>query len=264
MENSLKIFSNNEFGKIRVAMTNNEPYFNLKDVCRILGIINTNDAKSRLLTKGVVTTDTLTKGGKQKMLYINEPNLYKLIFQSRKPNAEKFTNWVTSEVLPTIRKYGMYAKDELLDDPELLSAVIEKLKEEKNKRIQLQFENNSLKDTNKQLEKDNKQLTDKTREQEPLVELSKTLLKATNAIRFGEMAKMLKTNGVNIGRNRLTRFLKKQKILTENLTPYQQYMDKEYFYVYQTIIGGKTVVGTHINPQGQLFIVKLIMEKYNK
>lgn len=106
----LQIFSNSEFGEIRTITKDNEPMFCLADVCRILEIKNVSDCKSRLRQKGVVTTDTLTNGGKQKMVFIDESNLYKTIFQSRKDSAERFTDWVTSEVLPSIRKTGSYNK----------------------------------------------------------------------------------------------------------------------------------------------------------
>ncbi len=105
----LQIFSNSEFGEIRTITKDNEPMFCLADVCRILEIKNVSDCKSRLRQKGVVTTDTLTNGGKQKMVFIDESNLYKTIFQSRKDSAERFTDWVTSEVLPSIRKTGSYS-----------------------------------------------------------------------------------------------------------------------------------------------------------
>nr|DAR73217.1 MAG TPA: hypothetical protein [Caudoviricetes sp.] len=109
--NNLQTFNfNNQ--PVRTIQLNNQPYFNLKDVCEVLDIKNHKDVVSRLNPKGVDTTDTLTNGGMQKMTYINESNLYKTIFQSRKEEAEQFTEWVTSEVLPAIRKNGAYLTDE--------------------------------------------------------------------------------------------------------------------------------------------------------
>jgi prophage antirepressor-like protein len=108
--NDLQIFNNEEFGEVRTAAVNDEPMFCLADICRVLEIKNVSDCKSRLRQKGIVTTDTLTNGGKQKMIFIDESNLYKTIFQSRKESAERFTEWVTSEVLPSIRKTGSYSK----------------------------------------------------------------------------------------------------------------------------------------------------------
>lgn len=106
--NELQIFNSNEFGEIRTVVENGEPMFCLVDVCRALDLKNPRDVKTRLNEKGVVTADTLTKGGMQKLLYISEANLYKTIFQSRKESAERFTDWVTGEVLPALRKNGSY------------------------------------------------------------------------------------------------------------------------------------------------------------
>lgn len=105
----LKIFENNEFGEVRTTVIDDEPYFSLNDVCRILEIKNPRDAKSRLNLDGVGTTDGVDSLGRRTdVTMINESNLYKLIFQSRKPEAERFADWVTSEVLPAIRKDGGY------------------------------------------------------------------------------------------------------------------------------------------------------------
>lgn len=106
----LQIFSNSEFGEIRTITKDNEPMFCLADVCKALEISNVGNVKQRLSEKGIHTADTLTKGGMQKMTFISEANLYKTIFQSRKESAERFTDWVTSEVLPSIRKTGSYSK----------------------------------------------------------------------------------------------------------------------------------------------------------
>ena len=107
---NLQIFNSEEFGEIRTVTKDGEPMFCLSDVCRVLEIKNVSDCKNRLMSKGVVITDTLTNGGNQKMTFINEANLYKVIFQSRKPSAERFTDWVTEDVLPQIRKTGSYNK----------------------------------------------------------------------------------------------------------------------------------------------------------
>ncbi len=106
----LKVFENREFGEVRTVVVNDEPMFCLSDVCRALGIANVGNVKNRLSSKGICSMDTLTNGGTQTLLYINESNLYKTIFQSRKESAERFTEWVTSEVLPSIRKTGGYSK----------------------------------------------------------------------------------------------------------------------------------------------------------
>ncbi len=106
---NLQKFTNREFGTIRTMERDGEIWFVAKDVCDVLKISNYRDALLRLSKKqkGVATTDT--PGGRQKMNFINESGLYKLAFTSRKPEAEKFTEWVTSEVLPSIRKTGSYS-----------------------------------------------------------------------------------------------------------------------------------------------------------
>ena len=108
--NELKVFNNDEFGEIRTSSIDGEPVFCLSDVCKALGLTQASKVKERLNEKGVNTIPTLTNGGIQNLLYINESNLYKTIFQSRKESAERFTDWVTSEVLPSIRKTGSYQK----------------------------------------------------------------------------------------------------------------------------------------------------------
>lgn len=138
---SIKIFENAQFGQIRTAMSeNNEPMFCLADVCNALGINGgARNVKSRLNEKGVVIINTPTNGGIQSLNYINEPNLYKCIFQSRKAEAEAFQDWVTSEVLPSIRKTGGYivANDED-SEADIMAKALQIAKstlERKNQRI---------------------------------------------------------------------------------------------------------------------------------
>lgn len=136
--NELQIFNSPEFGDIRIAALENEPMFCLSDVCRALEIANVGNVKQRLSEKGIRTVDTLTKGGNQKLLYINEANLYKTIFQSRKESAQRFTDWVTDEVLPSIRKHGAYMTEQVIEkaltSPDFLIQLATQLKEEQEKR----------------------------------------------------------------------------------------------------------------------------------
>lgn len=109
--NSLQIFNSEEFGEIRTVTIDNEPWFVGKDVAVALGFTNSRDAIATHVfeeDKGVETIDTL--GGKQKMVIINESGLYALVFGSRLETAKRFKHWVTSEVLPAIRKTGSYQK----------------------------------------------------------------------------------------------------------------------------------------------------------
>lgn len=108
-DTNLQVFNSEEFGNVRTVIVNNDPMFCLIDVCRALEIGNVSQLKTRLNQGGVIINEVIDSlGRKQKATFINESNLYKTIFQSRKANAEKFTDWVTSEVLPTIRKTGNY------------------------------------------------------------------------------------------------------------------------------------------------------------
>ena len=138
--NNLQIFNSAEFGEIRTVVKDNEPMFCLSDVCRVLEIKNVSDCKSRLREKGVVTTDTLTNGGTQRMTFIDESNLYKVIFQSRKESAERFTDWVTSEVLPSIRSNGGYIANQENLTPEQIVAnaliVAQNIVTQKDKQIE--------------------------------------------------------------------------------------------------------------------------------
>lgn len=145
----LQIFRNEQFGEVRTAEVNQEIYFNLKDCCQVLEIKNHNDALKRLNKDGVVTTDlTDNLGRTQQANFINEANFYKLVFQSRKPEAEKFADWVTSEVLPTIRKHGAYMTDQTLEQaltsPDFLIQLANQLKQEKDRNLKLEAEKSIL------------------------------------------------------------------------------------------------------------------------
>lgn len=149
----VQIFKNKEFGEIRTTTVNGEPMFCLTDVCRALELTNPAMVKTRLNEKGINIIYTLTKGGNQKLLYIDEANLYKTIFQSRKESAERFTDWVTSEVLPSIRKHGMYATDNVIDNilnnPEFAIGLLTKLREESTARKEAERRNAILTHVNK-------------------------------------------------------------------------------------------------------------------
>ena len=137
--NELKIFKNNDFGEIRTVTINGEPHFIGKDVAEILGYIRPDHA----VNHHVDDEDKLmyqidTSGQNRQMLIINESGLYSLILSSKLPNSKKFKHWVTSEVLPKIRKYGMYAIDDLIANPDLGIAALNALKEEREKNKKLE------------------------------------------------------------------------------------------------------------------------------
>ena len=191
--NEIKIFDNPEFGKVRTMEINGEPYFVGREVAMILGYKNPLDALTKHVEeedKGVANCDTL--GGTQKMTVINESGLYSLILSSKLPKAKEFKRWVTSEVLPSIRKHGAYAVDELLNDPEFAIKTFTALKEERER---------------------SKRLSEQIEADKPKVIFADSVSAAKSSILIGDLAKLLKQNGVNIGQNRLFEWLRQKGYL---------------------------------------------------
>ena len=182
---SYKTFSNNEFGEIRVLEIEDEPWFVGKDVAIILGYKDTSDAIKKHVDeedKGV--GEIPTPGGKQNMKVINESGLYSLIIGSKLPNAKKFKRWVTSEVLPSIRKHGTYMTEDTIEkaltSPDFLIQLATKLKEEQEKSKQLEDK----------LEKNSKML--------------KQISASKNSLLVREVAKVLSNqHGIVIGEKKL-------------------------------------------------------------
>lgn len=138
MSNDIQIFNNPQFGSIRTAGTPEQPLFCLADVCKILGL-QASRVKDRL-EKGVISSNPLlTSGGIQQLNFVNEDGLYDVILDSRKPEAKAFRKWVTSVVLPTIRKHGAYmtndAIERALTEPDFLIQLATSIKEERSKRL---------------------------------------------------------------------------------------------------------------------------------
>lgn len=204
--NELQIFNNPEFGSVRTITKDNEPMFCLADVCKALDITNAGNVKQRLSEKGIHNADTPTKGGMQNMVFINESNLYKVIFQSRKPSAEKFTDWVTEEVIPSIRKNGGYIANQEQMTPEQIVA---------NALIVAQ---NIISQKDRQIE-----------EMKPKAEFFDAVADSKTAISMNEVAKVLNIKGY--GRNNLFEFLRENKVLDRWNVPYQKYVDNGWFRV---------------------------------
>lgn len=242
----LQIFKNNQFGEVRTKVINNEPYFSLNDVCRILEINNPSQAKTRLNKYGVISNEVIDSMGRtQQANFINESNLYKLIFQSRKTEAEKFADWVTSEVLPTIRKHGAYMSSEVIEktlsDPDYLIRLATNLKEEKAKRALAEA----------QIEKD-----------KPKVLFADSCEVAENSILIGEFAKRLKQNGFDIGQNKLFEWLRQHDYLCKNgerkNLPTQYSMERGLFEVKTRIVSNpngsvRTTSTTKVTGKGQIY-----------
>lgn len=145
--NEIKIFENEQFGKVRTLEIKNEPYFVGKDVADILGYSNPQKAiRDHVDDEDKLTEQIVLSGQNRQMYIINESGLYSLILASRKKEAKAFKRWVTHEVLPSIRKHGAYMTDEVLKEaltsPDFLIKLATELKEEREKRIALEIDNN--------------------------------------------------------------------------------------------------------------------------
>ena len=135
MAQRFEIFNKENLGSIRTAVVDGEPWFRLKDVCEILGLSNITEVKKRLNGKGLSSIEVLTNGGKQQALYIDEPNLYKAIMQSRKEEAEVFSDWIFYEVIPSIRKQGYYSNIPQINEKDVAMLSIIKAGSEEERSI---------------------------------------------------------------------------------------------------------------------------------
>ena len=251
--NELQIFNSEEFGEIRTITKDNEPMFCLADVCKALEISNVGNVKQRLSEKGIHTADTPTKGGLQKMIFINEANLYKTIFQSRKDSAERFTEWVTSEVLPSIRKNGGYiAGQETLSDEELLSKalmVAQRKIDEKNNIIAMQ--------------------DSRIQGMIPKEIFADAVSASHTSILVGDLAKLICQNGVQIGQKRLFEWLRENNFLIKSGAsrnmPKQRYVEQGLFEVKESNIQNpdgsvRITKTTKVTGKGQVYFVNKFLK----
>lgn len=202
MSQEIQIFENNEFGKIRTTGTPDNPLFCLADVCKILGLVTSQVMKR--LDDGVVTIHPISDslGRWQQANFVNEDGLYDVILDSRKPEAKKFRKWITSEVLPSIRKTGSYS----VNIPKTFAEAL---------RLAA--------DQQEQLEKQQKLIE----EQKPKAEFFDRVAGSKTAIEMKEVANIL--NFDKLGRNKLFQILRDKSILTKKNQPYQRFIDCGYF-----------------------------------
>lgn len=239
---------------VRTVIINNEPYFVGKDVAEILGYTNPRQALKNHVDeddKGVSKCDT--PGGKQDLVIINESGMYSLVLSSKLPQAKEFKRWVTSEVLPTIRKHGMFATDELLDNPDFAIATLQKLKEEREAKKQLEA----------QIEADR-----------PKVIFSDAVSASHTSILVGEFAKLMRQNGVNMGQNRMFVWLRENGYLinrkgSDKNMPTQKSMELGLFEIKETTInhsdGHISINKTpKITGKGQLYFADKLLSKDDK
>ena len=248
--NELKIFKNSEFGEIRTVEIGGEPWFLGKDMADILGYTNTAKAiRDHVDDEDKLTERIVLSGQSREMYIINESGLYSLILSSKLPNAKAFKRWVTSEVLPAIRKHGLYAKEELLDNPDIAIAAFKALKEEREARKALEAENERM---------------------QPLALFAKSVSASDASILIGDLAKLLKQNGYDTGQKRLFEELRQRSFLmktgsSKNL-PTQKAMELGLFEVKESTINNpdgsvRVTKTTKVTGKGQVYFVNLFLGK---
>ena len=234
--NELQIFNSEEFGEIRTITKDDEPMFCLSDVCKALELEQVSRVKARLKTDGVTTSKVIDRlGREQEATFINESNLYKTIFQSRKESAERFTEWVTSEVLPSIRKNGGYiAGQETLSDEELMAKA-------------LLVANNKIAERDKIIE----QKQARIEQMKPKEIFADAVAASHTSILVGDLAKLICQNGYQIGQKRLFDWLRANGYLIKSggsyNMPTQRYVEQGLFEIKESNL---------VNPDGSVRITK--------
>ena len=234
--NNLQVFNNPKFGEVRTVERDGEPWFVGKDVAAALGYEKPTDAARKhvdLEDRGVSKIET--PYGTQEMTVINESGLYSLVLSSKLPTAKAFKRWITSEVIPSIRKHGAYITPDTLEqmiaDPDTTIRLLTTLKEERQKRIQLESE---------------------AKANRPKVLFADAVATAHNSILIGELAKLIKQNGVDMGQNRLFEWMRKNSYLiarkgTDYNMPTQRSMELGLMEIKETTI---------TNPDGSIRVNK--------
>lgn len=228
MKTNRPIFRHPEFGAVRVLIKDGEFWFVAVDVCNILGLTNATEALRNLDEDEKLTSVILRAGQNRTVNLINESGLYALILRSRKPEAKSFRKWVTSEVLPSIRKHGAYLTpektEELITNPDLIIEIAQALKTERAKIVEMQ----------------------------PKVEFAERIANYSDKVfDIGETAKILK---LSYGRNTLFQHLREMDILMKYKNePYQKYIDSGYFKLdaVEISIGGLMVYESKIYITGK-------------
>ena len=283
--NPFEIFNYKNLGSVRVQLDQNgNPWFCLNDICDVLKLSNSRMLASRLNQKGVSLSYTLTNGGTQEMTFIDEGNLYMAIGRSRKPEAQGFIDWVFREVVPAIRKTGMYMTDDVFDyvnkNPENLANLLENYAKAVRENGRLKEENTNLLDSfNEEREvannyqRESEDLEDELYYSEQYIEYLENTLNTyasdcINTYSMGDFAKMsnfVDNNGELIGRNRLLEILRKEKYLMSGVynknKPYQKYISNGYFkaFVKKSNIGNIVII--RITEKGKNNILKELQFK---
>ena len=252
--NDLQIFKNTEFGEIRTMTIDNEPWFVGKDVASVLGYTDTFGAiKKHVDEEDKQNCQNNSFETPRGMIIINESGLYSLILSSKLPKAKEFKRWVTSEVLPAIRKHGAYMTEQTLEQaltsPDFLIKLATELKTERAKRAELEAENADMK---------------------PHAILGKAITTANTSILIGDFAKILRQNGVNIGAKRLFQWLREHGYLIRRKgsdwnMPTQKSMELKLFEIKESVHidgNGCNIISRtpKITGRGQSYFVNKFLE----
>lgn len=246
---NLMIFNNQEFGQIRVLDQNGESLFVGKDIAEILGYKDTSDALKRHVDSEDKLTRCFTDSGQsRKMIVINESGLYSLILSSKLPNSKKFKRWVTSEVLPQIRKTGGYIPiEESLSDAEIMARA-------------LMVAQNTLKKKDEILKAKEIELSEKNK-------FINQIAISKNSLKVAEVAQIASKNGIKIGQNRLWAKLREWGLIKESskYDPKQRYIDCGYFEIVEgakeTYKGVFTYKTTKVTGKGQVYIIDKLLKE---
>lgn len=251
--NELMIFNNPEFGTVRTVEINGEPWLVGKDVAQALGYQNPSKALAdHVDDEDKLNNETLLSLGQRGGWLINESGLYSLVLSSKLPGAKKFRRWVTAEVLPSIRQHGTYmtpdAIERVLNDPDTAIKMLQQIKE-KRERI--------------------KALEEQAEENRPKVLFADSVTASKSSILVGEMAKLLKQNGIETGQNRLFETLREKGFLIKRQgndynMPTQKSMELGLFEIKETVINhadGHTSVNKtpKVTGKGQQYFVNMFL-----
>ena len=247
--NNITTFNNPAFGSVRAVSVNDEPYFVGKDVAEILGYERPTDAVRKRVDpddRGVAKMET--PSGVQEMTIINESGLYSLILSSKLPKAKEFKRWVTAEVLPAIRKTGGYVND----TAQFVESYFGQLEPSQKHALTMMFD-------------ESKRMSAQLKEQAPKVLFANAVETAHNSILIGDLAKIIRQNGVDIGQKRLFEWLRQNGYLikdgqSKNM-PTQKAMEMSLFEVKESTINNpdgsvRITRTTKVTGKGQTYFVK--------
>lgn len=253
MNHNIQMFHNDDFGDIRTMLLDGEPWFVGKDVAVTLGYAKPQNAIAIHVDDEDKTSALIQGTGsnyKSKTVLINESGVYSLILSSKLPNAKSFRHWVTSEILPALRRTGGYT---LNDSAYFISRFFPNASEQQQTVLQITFDH--LESLNRQIETDN-----------PKVAFADHVAGSDSLIDMNTMAKLAKRSRIPIGRTRLFEWLRDHGILMKNNVPYQQYMERGYFEVREGCftVNGETRLyrKTLVTGKGQLFIMEKLLAEY--